>query len=361
MNLDHPNFGNHDANLPDRRAILHTKTDGVASVWFPPQPAGIVVSAKGFAPQVVRNAELQKHDPFVIKLTRGQPIRGRVGLADGLIAGGPLAEAKVEAYASERPYRDFPEFALEGRTAADGTFELPHATAAKYTLAVLPPDAPWPIFVAPTMVTVGAAALPPPLDLRARPGSSVAGTVISAHADVRVSEVWVRTYTDKPHHGHRDSQCGPDGSFVITALPYGAEGYSHVRCPPGYVPAFDALTEHGSFRQEGDVLHFGNLPAGRIEGLVIRVLKAVTVTGVVRNADGTPLPKLQGVIQPGGRLFRVEPDGRYTASVPPDADVTLQFVTELRPPPVATASVRGAEGDRVEKDVTITPREPPRP
>ena len=353
VNLDHPNFGNADPNVPDRRAILYTKADGAASVWFPPQPAGIVASAKGFAPQVVRNAELQKRDPFMIKLTKGQPIRGRVVRVGGASAGLGVADAQVEAYVTEKPAREFGDFTLRGRTAADGTFELPHAAPGPYTLTTHVPDERSPAYVESAKLIVGADAPPPPLELSAKPGAALAGTVISAHPDVVVSEMWVRAYTDKPHHSHRDAQCKPDGSFVLTALPPDAAGHAHVRCPPGYVPAFDALTEHGSFRQDGHVLDFSGLPAGRHEGLVVRVLKAVTITGVVRDADSKPVPGLRGVIQPGGRLFRVEPDGRYTASVMPDTDVTLEFVTKLRTPPLATVSVRGAEGERVETDVAL--------
>jgi hypothetical protein len=170
----------------------------------------------------------------------------------------------------------------------------------------------------------------------------------------------VRTYTDKPHFTHSDTPCKPDGSFVVTALPPGAEGWILVRAASGYVPAFDAPAGHGSFRQDGEVLRFTGLPAGRHDGLVIRLLKAVTVTGVVRDDEGKPVPSLRGVVRPGGRLIRTNADGRYEAAVAPDADVTLEFSAGDKEPVLATASLRAAEGQRVEKDLVVA-RPPPAP
>ena len=81
----------------------------------------------------------------------------------------------------------------------------------------------------------------------AKPAAALEGTFISAH-DVPVVKLWVRTYTEAPHLTHSDTVCKPDGPFVITAIPPGSEGRVIPKCPPGYVPACDALTEHGSFR-----------------------------------------------------------------------------------------------------------------
>lgn len=192
----------------------------------------------------------------------------------------------------------------------------------------------------------------------AKPAAALEGTFISAH-DVPVAKLWVRTYTEAPHFTNSDTVCKPDGSFVITALPPLSEGRIMAGYPPGYMPAYDALTEHGSFQQDGDILRFNCLPAGRHEGLVIRLLKAATVAGVVRDKDGKPVPNLRVLARRQGRSSRTDAEGRYEAPVMPDADVTLDFFTDFNSPPLAAASVRAAEGQRVEKDVVV-PRRAPR-
>jgi hypothetical protein len=353
VELDRPDFGATRDDVPYRRAVIYTKADGVTSVWYPPKPAGIVVSAEGFAPQLLRNVELTKHDPFPIRLNKGQPIRGRVLRADGK----PVADAHVGADSKTPPLSHFYNFSLDGHTAADGTFELPHAAPGEYRLSVHVHDEQSPAFVETVTVKVEAASPPPPLELPAKPAAALAGSIISAH-DVAVRDLRVRAYTEAPHGSFDQTSSKPDGSFVLTAGPPGANGYVTLRCPPGYVAAYDAPSGPGSLRQDGSVLRFTGLPAGIHEGLVIRLLKEATVTGVVRNEEGKPVPNLRVVARPNNRLFQTDADGRYQASVTPDADVTLEFSTDKNAPQLATASLRAAEGQRVEKDVTIR-REPP--
>ena len=79
----------------------------------------------------------------------------------------------------------------------------------------------------------------------------------------------------------------------------------------------------------------------------------------MRDKDGKPVPNLRVLARRQGRSSRTDAEGRYEAPVMPDADVTLDFFTDFNSPPLATASVRAVEGQRVEKDVVV-PRRAPR-
>lgn len=348
MFTDHPKFPNVESGILFSGLGTTTTTEGIGTIHFADVPVVILTSAKGHASSFARGARLTRDKPYEITLLDGQTVRGKV-LDD---KGKPLGGVSLRAKRTDFSMNYSETFILNGETSPDGRFELKNAPAGQYQVSAVLKDARLPLSFDAAAVSVGATKSPNPVTLKAKPGAVIRGKYFTTQPKLKIADRRIDVYTHDENGAFvsQEFKTAADGSFSLTVPPdqrgqimfMGVSGFSEQIVIP------KAL---GFLRARNNNADFDAIPAGVHEGLEVHFKLSAMVQGVVRDADGNPVPELAVVTK---YIRETDAKGAFRTEIDPNTTVTLEVqVPDENQTLYTSEPFYVSEGQVVTKDVQL--------
>lgn len=348
MFTDHPKFPNVESGILFSGLGTTTTTEGIGTIHFADVPVVILTSAKGHAASFARGARLTKDKPYEITLLDGQTIRGKV-LDD---KGKPLGGVSLRAKRTDFSMNYSETFILNGETSPDGRFELKNAPAGQYQVSAVLKDARLPLSFDAAAVSVGATKSPDPVTLKAKPGAVIRGKYFTTQPKLKIADRRIDVFI-REENGNSVSQefkTAADGSFSLT-VPPDQPGQLTFMGVLGFSEQIVIPKKLGFLRSRDSNADFDAIPAGVHEGIEVHFKLSAMVQGVVRDADGNPVPEMAVVTK---YLRKTDAKGAFRIEVDPDTTVTLGVqVPDENQTLYTSEPFSVSEGQVVTKDVQL--------
>ena len=286
-----------------------------------------------------------------IRLEAGWTIEGRLvdHNGNGLPGCGLLAGRK------DFPYSHASELYLRSRSDDDGFFRFDHVPFGVYDIMMDPENWAVPEFFGPTK-----SSLKPiselflhrkhDLTIRTEPATFIRGYYVSDEVDVGGR----RFYVHVPKVGKYEITTRADGSFSFV-LPYGVEGIFRFVGVGKYIldHRFGSLSNYLQRRNLSTVA-YSNIPPGEYRDYEIHLIREGRIEGLALDEMGDPIKGLEAYLQPEGRWFRVDDEGRFSVKVHPRSVFRFDFHRpHVKGPVLTTDPVEVGEGEMVEVEYTI--------
>jgi protocatechuate 3,4-dioxygenase beta subunit/DNA-binding beta-propeller fold protein YncE len=345
---DHPSFPVADMTARRRAASATSDADGNATIRMPRFDVNIMASKEGFAPLFLRGVQFAPRGATEVRLSAGSVIAGIVRDDKGQ----PLEDVTITA----RPVGfvlDYMEaFTPSATSKADGAFQIEHVMPGSFILNARPASKQARLSFDPVTVQVATGVDARGVNVPARAGVALRGKII-ALPDRPLGNQKLTVLLRLPEEMRWEVPIDAEGNFAVAGIPAGASGYV----------AFPDLRDHATFidlpdRQPFFKTRFSSLelirpPAGEYEGLSVRFLHNATVSGIITDKQGNPIAGVNVVAEPRNYLFKTDARGKYTATIPPQTDVTLRLtksyaLAETRLPPI-----RAEEGQSLEQNASV--------
>jgi len=179
------------------------------------------------------------------------------------------------------------------------------------------------------------------------------GRYLTKHNIVTANwQIFVTTFS--PMQTTWELKTEEDGSFVIQGLPPDSHGIIHFVGLSGFHHFVKMSRTYPFFEIEGEQIRFRDVPPGAYEGVEAHFLLEGRATGLVADSGGRPLTGVEVIVRPNGHIYRTDDKGLYSASIPPDEDVTL----EVRLPTLRKTIFKGqqfkvGEGEIIEQNLKV--------
>ena len=346
---DHPAFPRLEPDAFRAVTSATANAQGLADITFAAVETNIVASAKGQASKFIRGVSLSKDGPFVITLTPGCNITGRVVDAEN----SPVANVQLSATKKDFMMYYLQEFILKAATDAQGKFVLENATEGIYEIRSLMQEPHEALYAKPVSVTVEGNSSVSGVKILVEHGAVLKGKYVTKHK-LRLAgrDIFISTFS--PIRSNWEIQTKDDGSFAISGIPKNTEGMARFVGVSGYYTSAKMSNMYPFFTLENDSIRFSNVPPGVYEGMEVQFLLAGRSTGIVFDSSGTPMPNQELVIRPGGWIYRTNDKGQYTAEIPPNMDITIEVRdSSSRRVLFCCEPFRVEEGQVIEKNLNL--------
>jgi len=346
---DHPNFPRLERGIFRAATSATTDDKGNAGVTFAQIETNIVASAEGLASAFIRGASLPKDKPYTIKLSPGCNITGRVVNVENE----PVENVKLSATNKDLILYYMKQFKLEATSDANGRFVLENAQEGTYEIQALMQPPYETMYAKPVSVKIEDNTSVSGVKILAQGGAMLKGRYVTKHK-LGVADRTIYIYASSPVRKNWEIKTKDDGSFVISGLPQNGRGTIDFTGVAGYHASVTMSNAYPFFRVENNRLRFDGVPFGAYEGVQVEFLLLGRATGRVFDSSGEPMPGKRLVVRPGGRIYRTNDKGEYTANIPPNERVTLEVVDEAsRGIIVKCEPFRIEEGQIIEKDLKV--------
>jgi len=346
---DHPSFPSLERGIFRAATSATTDDKGIAEVTFAQVATNIVASAEGLASAFIRGASLPKDNPYTIKLSPGCTISGRVVDSENE----PVENVKLSATNKDLIMYYMRQFKLEATSDANGGFVLENAQEGTYEIQALMQPPYETMYAKPVSVKIEDNNSVSGVEILAEGGAMLKGRYVTSHK-LRVADRTIFIYTSSPVRKNWEIKTQDDGSFVISGLPQNGRGTISFTTVAGYHASVTMSSAYPFFRVENNRINFDALPHETFEGVQVEFLLMGQATGRVFDSSGEPMPGTRLVVRPGGRIYRTNDKGEYTAEIPPNERVTLEVVDEAsRGIIVKCEPFRIEEGRIIEKDLKV--------
>ncbi|MBN2181357.1 MAG: redoxin domain-containing protein [Sedimentisphaerales bacterium] len=315
---DHPEFPRLVPDMFRAAASATTNLQGLADVTFADIGVNIMAGAKDRASTLIRSEILPKDRPFVIKLSPGCNISGKVIDAEN----NPVENAELSAKKKDFIMNYSREFILNATTDAEGNFVLENASEGMYEIQSLMQEPHEALYAKPVSVTVDGNSDVAGVKITAEQGAILKGKYSTKH-NLRISDREIFIATFSPERSNWEIKTKDDGSFSISGIPQNTHGMIDFIGVSGYYTSLTMSDTYPFFELENRGIRFRNVPPGVYEGVKVEFLFAGRATGTVFDSSGNPMPNQELVLRPGGWIHRTNDKGRYTAEIPPNVDVTI--------------------------------------
>ena len=353
LHVDHNKGEKWDPKIFNASTKVISDSSGRARVRFVKGSIDITAVAEAYASNTIRGIRLSSDRPYRIKLTKGNRITGQVRDPNN----NPLDKVSISAKKKERFHSD-DEFLLKTTADRNGRFVLENASAGEWEVSARSEDPAKPYFIAPVIVDVGESKQTEPIEMIAKEGFRLKGKYVTnykinvkgdgglpgIHAGVfEPSRVWMEFRTEE------------DGSFDIWGFPSEGEGDIRFVGVGGFHNFVKMPKMYSFFKVYGESIRFENVPPRTYEDIEVHYLLAGMVSGTVVDQAGHPLPGVEIIVRPGGRIIRTNDKGQYKSRIPPCEDVTLEVrEPSLRQKIFQSDIFKLEEGETVEKDLTVS-------
>ena len=346
---DHPAFPRLERGV--FRAVTSATTDdkGIAEVTYAQVPTNIVTSAEGRASSFIRGASLPKDKPYTIRLSPGCTISGRVVDSESK----PVENAKLTATNKDLIIYYMSQFKLEATSDANGGFVLENAQEGTYEIQALMQPPYETMYAKPVSVKIEDNNSVSGVEILAQGGASLKGRYVTSH-NLKVADRTIYVYASSPVRKNWEVKTKNDGSFVISGLPQNGRGIIEFATVAGYHASVTMSGAYPFFRIESNRIIFDTLPHGTFEGVQVEFLLKGRAAGRVFDSSGETMPGKLLVVRPGGRTYRTNDKGEYTAEIPPNERVTLEVVDEASGTIIVKCEpFMIQEGQVIEKDLKV--------
>jgi len=320
---DHPAFPRLERGV--FRAVTSATADerGIAEVTFAQVATNIVAGADGQASSFIRGASLPKDRPYTIRLSPGCTISGRVVDSENK----PVENAKLTATNKDLIISYMQQFKLRATSDDNGGFVLENAQEGMYEIQALMQQPNETMYAAPVSVRIEDNNSVSGVKILAEGGATLKGRYVTRHK-LEVADRRIYVYASSPVRKNWEVKTENDGSFVISGLPQNGRGIVEFTSVAGYHASVTMSNQYPFFRVENNRISFNALPHGTFEGVQVEFLQKGRAAGRIFDSSGEPMPGKLLVVRPGGRTYRTNDKGQYTAEIPPKERVTLEVVDE---------------------------------
>jgi hypothetical protein len=349
LSADHPAFPGYEPDAFIASDSITTNTQGLANVTFARIDTNVIASAKGLASAFIRGASLPKDEPFVVRLSPGCDIAGQVVGPDK----NPVANVELSAKQDDFIMNYMDVFILKAITDAEGKFVLKNAAKSTYEIQALMQEPHEALYAKPVSVNVEGDSPITGVKILAERGAVLKGRYVTKHQlTIADRDIFVATFS--PLQSNWRIRTRQDGSFAISGIPQDTHGMIDFIGVSGYYTSLTMSKAYPFFQLEGRNIRFRNVPPGIYEGVEVEFLLAGRATGTVIDPSGNPMPNQELVVRPGGRIYKTNDRGEYTAEIPPDADVTIEVRnSSSRQTIFHCEPFKLAEGEVIEKNLNL--------
>ncbi len=339
-----------DPKIFHAHASTRSDSAGQVRIKFVKDKIDIAVAAKGYASTTIRDVELSSEKPYLIELTKGRAITGRVTDSKN----NPLKGVAITAKKKEIFYYD-EEFILKSSTDENGKFTLKNASSGQWEISARSEDPTMPYFIAPVTMKVRSWWPVRTIKMVAREGFRLKGRYVTDYK-INIKDdgglPWIDGFVSKPSRAWMQLRTKEDGTFDIWGFPCEGEGSIRFVGVGGYHNFIKMPKEYSYFKIFGARLNFKNVPPGTYENIEVHYLLEGKISGTVVDADGKPWPGLEVVASPKG-ADKTDEQGKYSIWVPPGDNVWLKVQYPKRAPIFTTDMFSVKEGQAIEKNFVV--------
>ncbi|MBN2590415.1 MAG: carboxypeptidase regulatory-like domain-containing protein [Sedimentisphaerales bacterium] len=345
---DNPSFPSFTRGYFEARSSAATNAQGIADLKFAQIEANVIVSAKGYASEFFRAELLPKDEPFVVQLSKGYKITGRVVDKDNK----PIKNAEISAE-KENFILDYWEgFLLEATSDDEGKFVLENAKEGTYEIRTIMPKSHEELYTKPLKVTVENSSPEDELTILAERLTVIKGKYYGKkNFNMSLRQMFINIIS--PERNNWEINARNDGSFVISGIPENAQGSINFVGVAGYYMLLKIPEENNIIGANNDVISFNHLPLGTYEGFEVHYLLSGSATGKVLDLSGNPMSKCVLIVSPGNRIIQTNDKGQYIAEIPPNEDVTIEVRDSSSQFIYKTEPFKIEEGQLIQKDIIV--------
>jgi len=342
----------------DRRS----DSEGRIVLKCPPGKLTVATAVPGYASAILREVEFDEDPPFVIQLSEGRQIEGRISDTQGR----PVDNLLVQARKNES-FHSLAEFIPKTRSGKDGRFTIKNVSPGDWEIFARCEDPNRPLFAAPVTCGVTTHRDAQNIALEAREGFRIKGRYVSRYRtemkreDARHA---ISLGVFSPMQAHWEERVRDDGTFDIWSLPCNGGGDVDFAGTSGFHTVVRMPQEWPFFRARDTDIRFENVPPGVYDGIEVHSLLAGRVEGTVTDGAGNPIRDVEVVVDPPGVVHKCGEKGEFAGDLAPDQPTTLKVRTRRETPGYTRPAVETLfvsepfmvkEGQIVEKHLVLGP------